>query len=122
MPANVLAEDPAPPEQSAAAHADHATMAMDEANAPPKTATGTGIVKSVRPSDHVVEISHEAIKDLGWPPMTMSFPVAKDVPIKDISPGNRIVFTLRPGPDGVYEIIAIKPAGAESAPGKSGGM
>ena len=75
-------------------------------------AHGTGTVNSVDPAQHKVNLSHSPIPEIGWPAMTMEFPVAPSVDLNAIKPGTRVKFTIEKGQGGMYEIQAITPAGA----------
>ena len=67
-----------------AAHAIHAEAQtasprhsdMQMAHAGHNDAHGTGTVNSVDPAQHKVNLSHNPIPEIGWPTMTMEFPVA----------------------------------------------
>jgi Cu/Ag efflux protein CusF len=74
-------------------------------------AHGTGTVNSVDPAQHKLNISHQPIPEIGWPAMTMEFPVAPSVDLTAIKPGARVNFTIEQQPGGMYEIRAITPAG-----------
>ena len=74
-------------------------------------AHGTGTVNSVDPAQRKINLSHQPIAQLGWPAMTMDFPVAAAVDLKAIKPGTRVNFTIEQQPGGMYEIRAITPAG-----------
>jgi Cu(I)/Ag(I) efflux system periplasmic protein CusF len=74
-------------------------------------AHGIGTVNSVDPAQHKINLSHQAIPDIGWPAMTMDFPVAASVDLKPVKPGTRVNFTIERGEGGMYEIRAIEPAG-----------
>ena len=74
-------------------------------------AHGTGTVNSVDPAQHKVNLSRSPIPEIGWPAMTMDFPVAASVDLKTIKPGTRVNFTIEQGQGGMYEIKAITPAG-----------
>ena len=75
-------------------------------------AHGTGTVNSVDPAQHKVNLSHNPIPEIGWPAMTMEFPVAPSIDLTAIKPGTRVNFTIEQQPGGMYEIRAITPAGA----------
>jgi len=75
-------------------------------------AHATGTVNSVDPAQHKVNISHSPIPEIGWPAMTMDFPVAASVDLTAIKPGSRVNFTIERGEGGMYEIRTISPAGA----------
>lgn len=55
--------------------------------------TGTGTVESV--SGNQVTISHEEIKSIGWPAMTMPFAAADATALKGIKAGDRVAFAFR---------------------------
>ena len=81
------------------------------AHAGQNDAHGTGTVNAVDPAQHKVNLSHQPIPEIGWPAMTMEFPVAPSVDLKAIKPGTRVNFTIEQPPGGMYEIKAIAPAG-----------
>jgi Cu/Ag efflux protein CusF len=93
-----------------AASAQHRDTRM--AHAGHNDAHGTGTVNSVDPGQHKVNLSHNPIPEIGWPAMTMEFPVAPAVDLTAIKPGTRVNFTIEQQPGGMYEIRAIAPAGA----------
>jgi Cu(I)/Ag(I) efflux system protein CusF len=70
-----------------------------------------GTVNSIDPAQHKINLSHQPIPEIGWPAMTMEFPVAPSIDLKAIKPGTRVNFTIEPQPGGMYEIRAIAPAG-----------
>ena len=63
-------------------------------------AQASGTVNSVDTTKHTVNISHGSIRALGWPAMTMDFPVGSDVDIGSLRPGMRVNFTLVHGETG----------------------
>jgi Cu(I)/Ag(I) efflux system protein CusF len=84
---------------------------MQMAHAGHNDAHGTGTVNSVDPTQHKVNLSHNPIPEIGWPAMTMEFPVKPSLDLKTIKPGSRVNFTIEQQPGGMYEIQAIAPAG-----------
>jgi Cu/Ag efflux protein CusF len=84
---------------------------MQMAHAGHNDAHGTGTVNSIDPTQHKINLSHQAIPDIGWPAMTMEFPVAASVDLKAIKPGTRVNFMIEQSQGGMYEIKAISPAG-----------
>ena len=70
-----------------------------------------GVVNSVDPAGHKMNITHEPIPEIGWPTMTMDFAVAPSVDLKGVKPGSRVNFTLERGKDGMYEVRSVEPAG-----------
>jgi Cu/Ag efflux protein CusF len=74
-------------------------------------AHGTGTVNSVDPVQHKVNLSHNPIPEIGWPAMTMEFPVKPSVDLNALKPGTRVNSTIEKGQGGTYEIQSITPAG-----------
>jgi len=101
----------APPAQGHAPYPQHPSD-MQMAHAGHNDAHGTGTINAVDPAQHKVNLSHNPIPEIGWPAMTMEFPVAPSVDLKAIKPGTRVNFTIEQGQGGMYEIKAISPAGA----------
>jgi len=97
------------PAQGGGSSAHSAKMQM--AHAGRNDAHGTGTVNSVDPAQHKLNISHQPIPEIGWPAMTMEFPVAPSVDLTAIEPGTRVNFTIEQQPGGMYEIKSIAPAG-----------
>jgi Cu/Ag efflux protein CusF len=103
---------------------DHAAMGhgitapgTQMAQAGGRQASATGTVNAVDPSKHSVNVTHEPIKSLGWPSMTMDFPVTRSIDLSTIKPGDRIGFTLgRPTADGTRTIEQMKPAAGGGKP------
>ena len=105
-----------PPAAVSATHVgDHAASSppgsgMRMAHAGRNDTHGTGTVNSVDAAQHKVNLSHQPIPEIGWPAMTMEFPVAPAVDLSAIKPGSRASFTIEQGQGGMYEIKAIAPA------------
>jgi Cu/Ag efflux protein CusF len=97
-------------EEAHAARQQH-TGEMPMAHGPENDAHGSGTVNSADPAQHKLNVSHAPIPEIGWPSMTMDFPVASSVDLKTIKPGSRVNFTIKKQPSGMYEINAITPAG-----------
>jgi len=91
-------------------HPQHPGSAMQMAHAGHNDAHGTGTINAVDLQQHKVNLSHNPIPEIGWPAMTMDFPVDASVDLKAIKPGTRVNFTIEQGQDG-YEIKAITPVG-----------
>jgi Cu/Ag efflux protein CusF len=83
---------------------------MPMAHGPENDAHGSGTVNSVDPAQHKLNLSHAPIPEIGWPSMTMDFPVAPSVDLNAIKPGTRVNFTIKQQPGGMYEIKVITPA------------
>ena len=105
-----------PPAAAPATHVgDHAASSppgdMRMAHAGHNDAHGSGTVNSVDAAQHKVNLSHQPIPEIGWPAMTMEFPVVPAVDLSAIKPGSRVNFTIEKGQSGMYEIKALAPAG-----------
>jgi Cu/Ag efflux protein CusF len=99
-----------PASEGRAAHPQNGSkmrMAHEGAN----DAHGSGTVNSVDPAQHKVNLSHNPIPEIGWPAMTMEFPVAPSIDLRTLKPGTRVNFTIEQDKGGMYEIQAISPAG-----------
>ena len=75
-------------------------------------AHATGTVNSVDAAQHKINLSHQPIPAIGWPAMTMEFPVAPSVDLSRIKPGSRVNFSLEKDKGGMYQIQSVEPAGA----------
>ena len=73
-------------------------------------AHATGTVNSVDAARHKLNISHSAIPEIGWPAMTMEFPVAPSIDLASVKPGSRMNFTIEKGRDGMYQVQSLQPA------------
>jgi Cu/Ag efflux protein CusF len=108
---------PEPQAQSPGIHASerhaasHQNSGMRMAHEGRNDVHGIGTVNSVDPAQHKVNVSHNPIPQIGWPAMTMDFPVAPSVDLRALKPGTRVNFTIEKGQGGMYEIRAISPAG-----------
>jgi Cu/Ag efflux protein CusF len=87
--------------------------AIQMAHAGANDAHGTGTVNSVDPAQHKVNLTHNPIPEIGWPSMTMEFPVTPSVDLKALKPGSHVNFTIEPQPGGMYQIQAISPMGGQ---------
>lgn len=75
-------------------------------------AHASGMVNSVDAVQHKINLSHSPIPAIGWPAMTMDFPVAPSVDLSRIKPGSRVNFTLEKDKGGMYQVQSVEPAGA----------
>ena len=69
-----------------------------------------GTVNSIDAAGRKVTLSHGPIPQVGWPAMTMDFPVAPGVDLKAITPGMHVAFTLEKGADGMFQVENLTPA------------
>ncbi len=88
---------------------DHGSMkmrpmsGMDMAHATPAEIgiQAVGKVNSVDAANRTVNLTHQPIRALGWPSMTMDFKVAPSVDLGALKPGEAVTFTLgAPDADG----------------------
>lgn len=74
-------------------------------------AQAVGVVNSIDAAGRSVNVTHEPIPDLGWPSMTMDMSLSDNASLDGIEEGAAVTFTLKKGPDGMYQIDTIMPAG-----------
>lgn len=60
----------------------------------PQSAEGVGIVRAIDTRNNRITIAHEPIPALGWPSMTMAFPLHSADLLTGVAVGNRVNFTL----------------------------
>ena len=70
----------------------HDSMVMQPATTQ-TTHNGVGVLKAVNAEAGKVQISHEAIASLNWPPMTMWFSLRTSLP-RDMKAGDLVRFEL----------------------------
>ena len=75
-------------------------------------AHAVGVVNSVDTAQRKISLTHEPIPSIGWPSMTMDFPVAPSVDLNAVKPGSHVDFIMEKGKNGLYEIQSVQPAGA----------
>ena len=88
----------------------HAMQSMTQAGGQMTMDNGImamGTVKKVMADEHRLNITHEPIKELGWPTMTMDFMVKDNVDLSAVKTGERIHFSLEKADDGNYVITGI---------------
>ncbi|CUB00783.1 MAG TPA: copper-binding protein [Thiomonas arsenitoxydans] len=77
----------------------------------PATATNGfmahGAINSVNAATGTVNITHQAIKALGWPGMTMDFGVRSKSMLNELKAGETVNFDLAKGPSGQYIVTKI---------------
>lgn len=73
------------------------------------THRGQGTVNSVDAAAGKINLSHGPMQSLGWPNMTMDFPVKDAAMLKDIQPGTKVDFELEKA-NGGYRIVSITPS------------
>ncbi len=66
-----------------------------------------GTINSVNAAAGTVHMTHQAIKALGWPGMTMTFAVRDKSMLAGLKPGDAVNFDLAKGPSGQYVVTRI---------------
>lgn len=79
---------------SVTAHAEMHEHHHDMAQQASSTHQGVGIIKAVNEQAHKVQIAHDAIPSLNWPPMTMWFGMQGALP-QDLKAGDSVKFDLQ---------------------------
>jgi Cu(I)/Ag(I) efflux system membrane fusion protein len=92
IPADSGADDP---------HAGHGQG--DE----PRQVEAMAVVRGVYPGDHVLELEHGPIPELGWPAMTMNFDVDHSVSLDTLEEGAEIHFMMRETDEGGWLIDQV---------------
>ncbi len=72
-----------------------------------------GTINSVDRAASTVNITHQPIKALGWPGMTMDFGVQNPSLLKGLEPGKTVNFNLTKDPAGRYVITKIAVASSK---------
>ena len=80
--------NPAPP------HKDMAMQASSAAAPVVKSGAGTGVVKAVDLKAGTITIAHDSIPSIGWPAMTMTFPVAEPSLLNGVKAGSTVSFDV----------------------------
>lgn len=105
---------------------DASLLRMTEPDAPASDApaptsddliSGAGVVNEIKLAEKKIRLTHEPIKKIGWPKMTMDFRVADGVDLQAIETGQRLSFQIRK--DTASEDYVIWSIGDEA--GRSGG-
>jgi len=74
--------------------------------ASPARHEGFGVLKAVNAKDGKVQLAHEAIAGLGWPPMTMWFVLRDPLP-RNLKVGDAVRFELMQGDGNQWVIVKI---------------
>jgi Cu(I)/Ag(I) efflux system membrane fusion protein len=77
---------------------------------PPQLAVTRGMVLSIDAPNGQVTISHQAVPEVGWPPMTMTFKVMQPSMLRGLERGSRVEFAFGVQPEGgSYVIHSVRP-------------
>ncbi len=80
---------------------------MEEAN----SVMAMGVINSVMAGHNMLNITHEPVKEWGWPDMKMNFDVASDIDMSNLKEGAEICFTIKKLDSGgiiITEIIVLE--------------
>lgn len=86
---------------------DHDHAAHDSPEQSSHMIEATGSVVALKPKSAKIRITHDPIRALKWPSMTMDFPVTENVVLENVSVGDRVQFTLHRVERGVMPVVAI---------------
>lgn len=75
----------------------------------PGDVPGHGTIDAIDPGRRRVTLSHDPMPEIGWPAMTMVFPVPAGTDLRRFKHGDHVDFTLRKGGSGSYDLIDIRP-------------
>lgn len=67
------------------------------------------VVHKVDAKSGSINVTHEAIKEIGWPKMTMDIAVTRRVDLSQLKPGAKVKVKLKQGRDKQYRVIEIMP-------------
>lgn len=70
---------------------------------------GHGTIDAIDPGRRRVTLAHDPMPEIGWPAMTMVFPVPAAVDLRQFKAGDHVNFTLHPGQGGTYDLIDLRP-------------
>lgn len=62
-----------------------------------KRVRATGVIRHVDRVQHRLTITHEPVRELGWPAATTSLEVRHDLPLTTVRPGQQVIFSLDDG-------------------------
>lgn len=71
-------------------------------------AEAIGVINSVHVGTRTINVTHEPVKALGWPTMTMDLPVTRRVDLSALEAGKNIRFRLKKGRDQRFRVIEIE--------------
>jgi plastocyanin/Cu/Ag efflux protein CusF len=69
---------------------------------------GTGTINSIDADKHTIKMTHDPIKALGWPKMTMLFTVDSSIDLSSYHEGDAVSFTLKPVGKDDYTVTILK--------------
>ena len=73
-------------------------------------AQASGVINSVDPGQHKINLSHGPTKAFGWPAMTMDFAVDPSIDLSGLKPGMKVDFSVAKEADGSAVVETVTPA------------
>lgn len=70
----------------------------------------TGKINSIDTANRTINFTHGPIEALGWPGMTMDFPVLPSIDLGALKAGEAVAFTLTQTAAGSYAVDSVTPA------------
>lgn len=70
----------------------------------------TGKINSIDTANRTINFTHGPIEALGWPGMTMDFPVQPSIDLGALKAGETVAFTVTQTPEGTYAVDSVTPA------------
>ena len=70
----------------------------------------TGKINSIDTANRTINFTHGPIEALGWPGMTMDFPVLPSIDLGALKAGETVAFTVTQTPQGAYAVDSVSPA------------
>lgn len=95
------------PASTTAPGVEEQAATADSTGAQEHTAVGT--IDSIDRSAGAIRISHEAVPSIGWPAMTMNFPVQDREALAQLTDGLSVEFSFTEQSDGQYVVTSIAP-------------
>ncbi len=108
--AMVLAAGLAGVQPALAQHQGHGTGSAPGIENAPAEAAGVGVIEKVDADKGMVTVTHEPMPEVGWPKMTMDFPVTKRVDLSGVKEGEKVNFKIKLGVDKQYRLTEVAPA------------
>lgn len=83
----------------------HGTMkAPDEV----RETEAKAVINSVDLEGGKINVTHEPVKVLGWPTMTMDLPVTRRVDLSAVKTGKKVIIKLKKGRDKMFRVVSIE--------------
>lgn len=90
-------------------HGGHAGHGAMPAPAHSGEVVAAAIIHKVDAKAGTINVTHDPIKEIGWPKMTMDLAVTRRVDLSQVKPGAKVKIKLKLGRDKQYRVIEIMP-------------